>query len=152
MTELEAVNHLQQTIDHFLTMPHTQWGSGSIEGPDPQLAWVDWSCWQVRVGFGYNLPDLGGIRVLRVYYLFYLFGSRGGADYDVEVGFSGRSERAKVYVEGIGMNTCRISLYRWANGQRRRIGRGRGVVGVQARTADGLYTVQNLQTMPATAG
>ncbi len=150
MTELEAVDRLQHDIDAWMGLPHTYFRRGGPTAPDAQWAWVMWSALQLRVGLGYNLPELASIRVLRVYQLFYLFGPRGGANFDVQAGYSGRSERVKAFVEGIGMNTCRISLYRWVNGQRRRIGQGRGVVGVLAQTSYG-YAVENLETMPATA-
>ncbi len=150
MTELEAVERLQGMIDTCMTMPHTYYPRGGAAAADPRWAWVYWSCWQVRVGLAYHLPELASIRVLRVYRLFALLGGRGGADFDLEVGHGGRSERVKVVAEGIGINRCRITLYRWVNGQRRRI--GAGVVGVQVRMPEGLYLVWNLETMPATAG
>jgi hypothetical protein len=147
MTELEAVEHLQYMIDQYLMVPHTHWIGVSAD--DREWAWVRWSCWQARVGLGYNMPDLASIRVLRVYRLFYLLGGRGGADFDLQVGYSGRSERVKILVEGIGMNTCGISLFRWVNGRRRRI--GERVVGVLVQPSDSGYSVENLSTMPATA-
>lgn len=148
MTELEAVERLQRFTNYCMTKSHTErW---RISSSDQDWAWTQWSCWQSRVGLGYHMPELASIRVLRVYRLFHFLGGRGGADFDVQVGYSGRSERAKVIAEGIGADTCRISLYRWVNGQRRRI--GPHVVGVLVHPSDGWPYVENLQTMPATAG